>query len=209
MATLVAQSDDFRKLIRQLDGLSNNIPQEIAIAAKQAAFRGRRMMARQVVQFIRLPQKRVLKAFYYKADRDGATLIARGEFRVAFQKFKPKRMPGGAYANIYKGNAKRGEVPGAFTTTMKYPTRGKGKKRKTIKVAKPVPIAKLHGRFVVRDSRARLPVSAPPPVRIVQVLREDGSFSQLFVDLRLAFKKTLTRRIRFLRMKKRGQLTWQ
>lgn len=209
MTTLIAKSDDFQKLIKQLDGLSNNIPQEVAIAAKYAGLRGRRLMAKQVVQFVRLPQKRVLKAFYVQANRDGATLVARGKFRIAFQRFKPVRIKGGAWANIYKGNHSRGEVPGAFNTTRKYHVTGRGKKKKVVKVAKPVPIAKLNGRFVVRDGKLRLPISAPPALRIVKVLREDGSFSSLFVDLRAAFKKTLTRRIRFLRMKSRGELNWQ
>jgi len=214
MVVLIGHTDDFQKLTRKLEGLSSNIPQEMAIAGKEAALKGRRLVAKQMAKHIKLPQKRLLKTTYAKSNRNSATLTIRGEFRIAMNRFKTYQTNSGIEAQV--GPGVYTQFHGAFNTTRKRAGRNKKVRLKkgrsvTIKsgVFKRVPIVKLKKQVMRRDSGARLPISAVPAVRPVQVLRQAGVVPQLWVDMRLLFFKTLQRRIRFLTRKKAGNLNWQ
>ena len=204
MASFTAKTEDFRKLAAKLEGIAKNVPQEIAIAGKEAGYKGRRLVAKQMAKHIKLPQKRLLKTCYVKSDRNGATLIVRGAFRIAVKRFKSARTSGGMSVTVGPNNTIN--VYGAFNTTRKRA--GKSGSRKAGAV-KHVPIAKLNKQVVKRKGASRLPINAIPAVRPVQVLRETQSVEQIFVDMRLLFFKTLQRRVRFLTRKKAGNLNWQ
>jgi hypothetical protein len=204
MPSLTATTEDFRKLAAKLEGIANNVPQEIAIAGKEAGYKGRRLVAKQLAKHIKLPQKRLLKTCYIKSDRNGATLIVRGAFRIAAKRFKSAQTSGGMSVTVGPSNTIN--VYGAFNTTRRRA--GKSGSRKAGAV-KHVPIAKLNKQIVKRKGASRLPINAVPAVRPVQVLRETQSVEQIFVDMRLLFFKTLQRRVRFLTRKKAGSLNWQ
>jgi hypothetical protein len=204
MPSLTATTEDFRKLAAKLEGIANNVPQEIAIAGKEAGYKGRRLVAKQMAKHIKLPQKRLLKTCYIKSDLNGATLIVRGAFRIAAKRFKSAQTSGGMSVTVGPNNTIN--VYGAFNTTRRRA--GKSGSRKAGAV-KHVPIAKLNKQIVKRKGASRLPINAVPAVRPVQVLRETQSVEQIFVDMRLLFFKTLQRRVRFLTRKKAGSLNWQ
>jgi hypothetical protein len=211
MVSFVAQTEDFRKLASKLQGLSQNIPQELAIVARKAGYRGRRLVAKQMVQYIKLPQKRLLKTCYVRADRNGATLTVRGNFRIAMNRFKTARTPDGMTVRVGPGSPTK--FYGAFNTTRKRPAASKtGRRRKTAakaKAVKHIPIKKLNNQVMRRDGSSRLPISAVPAVRPAQVLQETRAIERIWVDIRLLFFKELKRRIRFLTRKKAGTLNWQ
>ena len=211
MASFTAKTDDFRKLASKLQGLSENIPQELAIVARKAGYRGRRLIAKEMVKYIKLPQKRLLKTCYVKADRNGATLTIRGNFRIAMNRFKTARTPDGMTVRVGPGSPTK--FHGAFNTTRKRPAATKtGRRRKTAvkaKAVKHVPIKKLNKQVMRRDGSSRLPISAVPAVRPAQVLQETRAIERIWVDIRLMFFKELKRRIRFLTRKKAGTLNWQ
>jgi hypothetical protein len=211
MASFTAKTEDFRKLASKLQGLSENIPQELAIVARKAGYRGRRLVAKEMVKYIKLPQKRLLKTCYVKADRNGATLTIRGNFRIAMNRFKTARTPDGMTVRVGPGSPTK--FHGAFNTTRKRPAATKtGRRRKTAvkaKAIKHVPIKKLNKQVMRRDGSSRLPISAVPAVRPAQVLQETRAIERIWVDIRLMFFKELKRRIRFLTRKKAGTLNWQ
>jgi RIO-like serine/threonine protein kinase len=186
----------------------------MAIAGKEAGFKGRRLIAKEMVKYIKLPQKRLLKTCYVKSDRNGATLTIRGNFRIAMNRFKSSRSADGMTVAIGPGRATK--FYGAFNTTRKRAGKNKKVKLKrsknvTIKsnVFKRVPIKKLNKQVMRRDGSSRLPISAVPAVRPAQVLQETRAIERIYVDMRLLFFKTLQRRVRFLTRKKAGNLNWQ
>jgi transcription antitermination factor NusG len=214
MPILTATTDDFRKLAAKLEGIANNVPQEIAIAGKEAGYKGRRLVAKQLAKHIKLPQKRLLKTCYVKSDRNGATLTIRGNFRIALNRFKSTRTARGIEVAVGPGRST--QFHSAFNTTRKRAGKNKKVRLKkgksvTIKsgVFKRAPITKLRGQIIKRDGASRLPISAVPAVRPTQVLQETRAIERIWVDMRLLFFKTLQRRVRFLTRKKAGNLNWQ
>jgi hypothetical protein len=209
MASLTATTADFRKLAAKLDGIAKNVPQEIAIAGKEAGFKGRRLIAKEMVKYIKLPQKRLLKTCYVKSDRNGATLTIRGNFRIALNRFKATRTARGIEVAIGPGRAT--QFHSAFNTTRKRAAKNTRRKSASAKsgAIKQMPITKLRGQIIKRDGASRLPISAVPAVRPTQVLQETRAIERIWVDMRLLFFKTLQRRVRFLTRKKAGNLNWQ
>jgi hypothetical protein len=209
MASLTATTADFRKLAAKLDGIAKNVPQEIAIAGKEAGFKGRRLIAKEMVKYIKLPQKRLLKTCYVKSDRNGATLTIRGNFRIALNRFKSTRTARGIEVAIGPGRAT--QFHSAFNTTRKRAAKNTRRKSASAKsgAIKQMPITKLRGQIIKRDGASRLPISAVPAVRPTQVLQETRAIERIWVDMRLLFFKTLQRRVRFLTRKKAGNLNWQ
>jgi hypothetical protein len=208
MVALIAQTEDFRKLASKLQGLTANLPQELAIVASKTGYRGRRLVAKQMTQYIKLPQKRLLKTCYVKSSREGVTLTIRGNFRIAMHRFKTTRTSDGMTVRIGPGSPTK--FYGAFNTTRKKSKgKAKGKARTAKSAVKHVPIAKLNKQVVRRDSGGRLPISTVPAVRPAQVLQQQRAIERIWVDLRLVFFKQLKRRIRYLTRKKAGTLNWQ
>jgi hypothetical protein len=209
MPSLTATTDDFRKLAAKLEGIAKNVPQEIAIAGKEAGFKGRRLIAKEMVKYIKLPQKRLLKTCYVKSDRNGATLTIRGNFRIALNRFKSTRTARGIEVAVGPGRAT--QFHSAFNTTRKRAAKNTRRKSASAKsgAIKQMPITKLRGQIIKRDGASRLPISAVPAVRPTQVLQETRAIERIWVDMRLLFFKTLQRRVRFLTRKKAGNLNWQ
>jgi hypothetical protein len=192
---------DLDDLIQKFEGIADNIPQEIAIANRKAGFRGRRAIAKRLAGHVRQPQKKLMKATYVKANRREVTVVIRGNFRVALKRFSPKRTNDGMTVNAYKSTlAGRNNIPGAFNTT---------RKRTSKKSARYVPIARFHKQPMIRKGKSRLPIQAAPAVRPVEVVTAASLLDGMVLDLESLQTKEVRSRIRFLTMKKRGQLNWQ
>jgi hypothetical protein len=216
-------SKDFEDLIAKFEGIAENIPQQVAIAGRKAGFRVRRQIAKRLAEHIKSPQKRLMKATYYKKEGNQTTVVIRGGFRMAIKRFKPKQMANGVQFDAYKTSQAGGSfLPGAFNSTRKGSGRGRlvamGRKKITLKSGKvkykayglkAVPIAKFGGQPMKRVGKARLPIKASPPVRPVSVIQTTGLIDGMSTDVQTDFVKEIQKRIRFLTMKKRGQLNWQ
>lgn len=216
MVGIVATFDALTDFREKLQSLSDNMPQEIAIAASQTGYRGRRILAKAAQRFIKaIPQKRLIKAFYYRKKGTEVTIIGNGKFRIALKNFKPSPYSRGVVLAKQTNDGRPAVIQSAFTSTRTLPkawkkgARNKAKANAVTKPFKNKPITKFNGHPMQRLGKSRLPIKRVPGVNVNVVLLHNNALENIYVDLRDVFIKQLKRRVRFLDRKRRGELNWQ
>lgn len=179
------------ELVQQLGAVAKNIRKEIGVATWAAQKKGKRLIAREVVKEINLPQKTVMKAIVGKRFSDGSAMVMLSkERRLSLKHFKPKQNKVGVTVKVNRNR----------TTVIPHAFMG----------PRPGAIArKLHGHVAVRSGSSRKPLRFLKGISPYGFVKKSGLVMPISDQIQAFFLAELQDRLRYLKLKASGGLNFQ
>lgn len=189
---ITSVDDGFKRLVRAMEGVSDNLTRELGIIAWATAKKAKSEIAKRVGGELAVPQKVIKKVLTHVRDNQLTSTVTLSKTRrLALREFNPRQNRQGVRVRISKTKGAK-TIPSAFQGprpgVMKASWRGNAFKRLG---KNRLPIVKLRGPspwgvFVKNEQMAPT----------MQIVKEE-------------LKDQLEKRIRFLELKRSGGLNWQ